>query len=170
MATKRKKKSNVGGARVPRFTDAEVRQIRKLAAGGMRVVDIAKQFGANYGTTTRVVKGWSYPHMLAAEPKAKKRKAEPASREPEAKAPTGDKTTVIVAGDSLRDCDPRRERHGVVLLVSESGAAVKWNTGKETNVKLSTIHRKPESKKGFLLVAPVLPNSTQQQAEPAAAA
>jgi len=134
-----KRKKKWGGARESAFTDVEVRKIRRLYADGKKVAEIATRLGARYDTITRVVKGYSYKHVEDA----------PAKPEP-AYAPTADKdiSVLVKAGDRVRDCDPRKERTGVVAVIGRKEdlgidvADIEWNTGKLTTVKLSAIHRK----------------------------
>jgi hypothetical protein len=161
-----KKIKNWGGARESAFSDKTVAKIRKLAAEGKTVAEISVEVGARYDTTTRVVKGYSYRHLPPVE--SYKAQAKPEStnvRTYQAAAIAGFTASTLAvstlslqvkAGDTLADCDPRRVRTGVVIRVNTiatiPSAAVKWNSGKETLIPLSKIHRKPDAKKGFRLL------------------
>jgi hypothetical protein len=134
----KKKIENWGGAREGAFDDSTVARIRKMAADGKKPAEIAREVGNRYDTVTRVIKGLSYKHLPLVD-----------AYKPAAAALTDAGT--VKPGDAVTDCDPRKDRTGVILTISAQAVTVKWNTGKETAVKLSAIHRKPDSKKGYRL-------------------
>jgi hypothetical protein len=145
--TARKKLLARGGAREPEFTDEDVYEIRRLAAKGISTAELAQTFKARYDTTARVVKGLSYKKLLAPPP-------------PVVSTPLTVPSRGFDVGTRVADCDPRRQRTGTIRAIAGGTAEVSWTTGKRTTVNISKIHDRRGSKKGFLVIPPLVGDGT----------
>jgi len=54
-----------------------------------------------------------------------------------------------LGASEIHDCDPRKNREGVILGVSPTKLWVDWHTGVKTWVSLSRCHANPERKTGY---------------------
>jgi hypothetical protein len=62
----RKRTGNIVGAKHPRakLTDAQVREIRALSVCGEKTAHIAKRYGVDFKTISRILKGIGWRHLL----------------------------------------------------------------------------------------------------------